>query len=438
MAVRWIHLSFALLLLGLAGCGKCGEPGRSASTRPGARSQLLHRGAVSAKPSGGKEGFEELKALFAPHHLPTFHITLSEAAEQELRAHPYEYQPAGFRYVSDEHAEEVVLSKVGVRLKGRFSRRSLDEKAPFKIRFNKYVSGQRFKGLRRLTLNNMIQDPSTLRERLAYLVYREAGVPAPLCNHARVYVNDDYFGLYANVETLDESFLDRHFDPPDGNLYDTINNRKVHYVDLVPEARKYFELETDNGVNNTTDLGELIRVAQIEGPRFFREAGRIVDWEAFWRFGAVQAIIADWDGYFGSSNNYKIYHDVVSDRFIMFPWGTDQSFNIYGGFYNNLHYNIDASNLERPHGVLFTKCMADEICFRRYLETVDEVLSLFESLELDQEVNRILAQSGAAIREDQRMQLEHTMEEYEISVQKVRDFIERRGDIVSEQLADLN
>ena len=34
------------------------------------------------------------------------------------------------------------------------------------------------------------------------------GVAAPLCNNARVYVNGVYYGLYANVQTLDDEFVE--------------------------------------------------------------------------------------------------------------------------------------------------------------------------------------------------------------------------------------
>jgi hypothetical protein len=42
----------------------------------------------------------------------------------------------------------------------RGSLRTLDQKAAFKIKFDEFIEGQTFLGLKKLTLNNMVEDPS--------------------------------------------------------------------------------------------------------------------------------------------------------------------------------------------------------------------------------------------------------------------------------------
>ena len=32
-------------------------------------------------------------------------------------------------------------------------------------------------------------------------------IPAPRSNHVKVYINDNYYGLYINVEHIDEEFI---------------------------------------------------------------------------------------------------------------------------------------------------------------------------------------------------------------------------------------
>ena len=41
---------------------------------------------------------------------------------------------------------------------------------------------------------------------------------------------------------------------------------------------------------------------------------------------AVEAMTAHWDGYCPNVNNYRVYHDAGSDRFVFLPHGTDQLF----------------------------------------------------------------------------------------------------------------
>ena len=102
---------------------------------------------------------------------------------------------------------------VGVRPEGQSgTSRTLDGKAAFKVKFNHSVPGQRLLGPKKLTLNNMLQDGSKVAETLAYEAFRAAGVAAPRTGYAYVQVDGEDYGLYLNVETLDQVSLRRWFD----------------------------------------------------------------------------------------------------------------------------------------------------------------------------------------------------------------------------------
>jgi len=71
-----------------------------------------------------------------------------------------------------------------------------------------------------VALNNMVQDPSLIHEQLAYMLFRDAGVPAPRSGYARVFVNGELYGLYATIEVIDYSeFLGQWYGYVEGNLY---------------------------------------------------------------------------------------------------------------------------------------------------------------------------------------------------------------------------
>jgi spore coat protein CotH len=48
---------------------------------------------------------------------------------------------------------------------------------------------------------------------------RQLGIPAPREAHTRLFINDEYAGVYTIVEPVDPVFLQRHFDESDGHLY---------------------------------------------------------------------------------------------------------------------------------------------------------------------------------------------------------------------------
>ena len=101
----------------------------------------------------------------------------------------------------------VVFTNVGVRFKGNSSfngsRGSL--KRPFKLDFDRHVPGRTLAGLEELFLNNNANDPSQLRESLAYSAFAKAGVPAPRTTGLRVWLRRgetqprQYLGLYTGA-----------------------------------------------------------------------------------------------------------------------------------------------------------------------------------------------------------------------------------------------
>jgi len=343
-----------------------------------------------------------------------------------------DYQPATFHMVyaadPDDPGSQLVTTPeipVGVRRKGRVSWRDMDDKPSLKVKFVN-ISPDKFMGLSRLTLNNMYQDHSMLHERTAYRVYRLAGLPAPLANNMRVYVrrsaNADYesWGVYANIQTLDKRFIHYAVPPGDlpiGNLYDTYNNH--YYSDLdrssqrdqagtAPGAQESrFELETNEMANDTSDLTALLDAIYVDDPtgdnsQFMEEVGQIADVDQFMRLFATQALITDWDGFAGIRNNYKLYHDPVSDRFVMFPWGTDQSFAWWDGvYYVNWDYRLQHDDSVRTESLFMRRCVDDAgDCYARYLVHAQDVLDAWNSVDLAAEVQVWAAQTDQAMADD--------------------------------------
>lgn len=368
-------------------------------------------------------------ALFADDAFPIFEITLPQSSIDTLGSEAY--QPGTLRY------GDIVIENVGVRSKGRSTQQGFDGKPSLKIKVNEFVSGQRLLGLKRLTLNNMIQDPSMAHERLGYAVFRAAGVPAPLCNHARVYINGVYFGLYANVQTLDEVFVKEHWDPAPGNLYDIVNDG--YGIDFEreqacePPQETKFVLETNEDVNDTSDLTALIEaVSMSRDDSFLSAVEAVMNLDEVLALGAVQAVIADFDGYFGARNNFKAYHELAQDRFILLPWGIDQTFGAEEGSYNKLDYAIDHSGSERQRSLLYDRCANNPQCQMRYEAQVALALAAFEGLDLETQLDAILAQVATAIAEDTRKP--YSAQTHLNSVSDLRDFLSMRADIVRDQL----
>lgn len=115
------------------------------------------------------------------------------------------------------------FKNVGIRGKGNTSLSSVasmdSDRYSFKIEFDQYDSTKSYYGLDKLSLNNLIQDNTMMKDYLTYQMMNEFGVAAPLCSFVYLTVNGEDWGLYLAVEAVEESFLQRNYGNNYGDLY---------------------------------------------------------------------------------------------------------------------------------------------------------------------------------------------------------------------------
>ena len=250
--------------------------------------------------------------LFAEGAVWLLRLELPEEALQSLRADHRHY----VRVTLYEGTN--VLREVGVRLKGRTgSFRGLDDKPAFTVSCDEFVPGQRFRGLSKFHLNNSVEDPSYLNEKLGGELFRAAGVPAPRVGHALVELNGRRLGLYVLKEGFTEEFLARHFVRADGPLYDPGSGGDITHL---PRRE-------GSPVAGEATLQRLASAAQdSDATNRWRRLSGVLDLDRFVSFMALEVLIGHRDGYCLARNNYRVYHDPMSDKFVFLPAGMDQLF----------------------------------------------------------------------------------------------------------------
>ena len=112
---------------------------------------------------------------------------------------------------------------VGIRGKGNTSLSTVSsmdsERYSFKVEFDQYDKNKSYHGLDKLSLNNVIQDNTYMKDYLTYQMMNGFGASAPLCSFAYITVNGEDWGLYLAVEGVEDSFLQRNYGSNYGNLY---------------------------------------------------------------------------------------------------------------------------------------------------------------------------------------------------------------------------
>ncbi len=112
---------------------------------------------------------------------------------------------------------------VAIRAKGNTSLTQVEsygnDRYSFKIEFDHYDSTKSYYGLDKLSLNNIIQDNTYMKDFLTYRWMGSFGADAPLCSYAYITVNGEDWGLYLAVESVEEAFLERNYGSGYGELY---------------------------------------------------------------------------------------------------------------------------------------------------------------------------------------------------------------------------
>ena len=115
-----------------------------------------------------------------------------------------------------------VKKNVAIRAKGNTSLRNVSQldsqRYSFKIEFDHYEAGNSYYGLDKLSLNNLIQDNTMMKDYLSYQLMGRFGVSAPLVSFSYVTVNGEDWGLYLAVEGIEDAFLERNYSG-EGELY---------------------------------------------------------------------------------------------------------------------------------------------------------------------------------------------------------------------------
>ena len=285
-------------------------------------------------------------------------LTLDAAALAALAADPREDVHATLSYDGQSW-------DVGLHLKGSASFRDLSGKASFKIDAHQWDPDQRFFGLKRLTLNNMIQDATMSSEHLSYELHGRMGRVAPRHGYARVTVNGELFGLYGLVEAVDDDLLERAFPGDDeGNLYEG------GYGGDFTEGCAPLFTQSEGTDESLADLNAVIDAVLASSPETYTDLlGTFFDLDALLDVWAVELVTSNNDAYTSLGNNFFVYHATAGDQWTMIPWGPDQAF-------------AGAEPVAGPYyGALAARCAEAPACADRLAERVEAVLEVWEATD---------------------------------------------------------
>lgn len=267
--------------------------------------------------------------FYAADSVQEVHLTI---AENDLRrmheALPERISvPAVFRW------RDQVFPDVAVRFKGNSSSSPQQQhKRSFLVRFDEYSEDTRFLGMRRVSFDNGVQFGSLFSEPIITEIMRDLEIPVHRCNYAKLYINQRYYGVYGNVERIDDTFLQRQFGNANGLLFKVDEGGPggdLRLFSREPDAYgRAFELKHGDRSQAYEQLLSFVQLVNAPAPA--QEALAIQSefhMQPFLRVTAVLLFAGAFDQLTGwNPHNYYLYRDPDDERWHYLPWDLDVGF----------------------------------------------------------------------------------------------------------------
>ena len=296
----------------------------------------------------GTENYLNLNSdyIFNQDKLPTFELNLPTEALAKIDG-----DPSAEEYVEGSLTfEGETMSPVGIRYKGSIgayvgclsgtdwanpSGFKTCTKLSMKVKINWEGREEKFYGLKKLQLHSQNNDDSQMRDRLAYTLFREMGVPAPRSIHARLLINGEYAGLFALVEQIDGRFTRYNYNDGKGNLYKEV-------WPLTPEGNPqstqalFNNLKTNEDDNPSLDLIRTFaqEIADADDNTIKNVISNYMSVNEIISYAVVDRTIRVDDGAFHwyctggpcSNHNYFWYEEPNNNKLHLIPWDMDNTF----------------------------------------------------------------------------------------------------------------
>lgn len=335
--------------------------------------------------------------IFEKDRIIDVSIEIDEADLEDIRNYPQNEE----YHTADITVDGIKVENAGIRTKGNMTLKSVadseSERYSYRIKFNKYVSGNKLLGLDELCLNNGYSDPSYMREYLHYEALRGIGVAVPETAFARVYINGEYAGFYLAVEGLDSTFLKDNFgeDYKNGNFYKMDEGATLKYKEN--EEYTYADLKSgdDTDMRGFKDFVKKLN-DMPDGEK--GDIEEVLDVDSALKYIASNTVLCNYDSYNGNMHhNYYLYED-PNGIFTVVPWDFNMSFGGFNG--TNAQVGIDTPYIsgsaeELP---LIGKLLSVDEYKERYYGYIKELMDYLE--DFDKRVENLKKKIDSYVKAD--------------------------------------
>lgn len=297
----------------LAACGSSATTSSDAAGFPAPDAAALPVDAAVVPTPDASTVIDPSDAVFDPTFVHRLDITIAPEGWDDIQ---YNYGAENW-WTADLEFDSEPIPNVGIRAFGAYSARP--EKTPIKLSFDRNVDGQEFHGLEQLKLDGSAQDAGFLNDPLAAWVLRSLDLPAARQSWVVVYANGERWGFYTAMEPIDDVFVKRWFDGPEGHLYGTTDQRYGQALNpMTPGGPSdWYKPETALG----GDGSDIVAASEAIAIGTDEQVAAVVDTEGIMRVSATRVFMGATDSFPADGNNFYLYNH--AGRITMIPWDMD-------------------------------------------------------------------------------------------------------------------
>ncbi|MFX3623538.1 MAG: CotH kinase family protein [Ectobacillus sp.] len=205
-----------------------------------------------------------------------------------------------------------------------------------------------FYGEKEMHLNSEFKDPSLMRNKLSLDFFYELGTLSPKSQHVLVKINGRTQGVYLQLESVDEQFLQNR-GLANGSIYyavdDDANFSLVSELDNDVKSSLISGYELKYGDENSEEyLSDLIyQINTISRAAYEKEIVKFVDVDKYLRWLAGIVCTSNFDGFV---HNYALYRNGESGLFEIIPWDYDATWgrDVHGRLLEHDYIRIQGYN----------------------------------------------------------------------------------------------
>jgi len=243
---------------------------------------------------------------------------------------------------SVKHFTNVTLSFSGMGSRG-FAKR------PYKIKLSDGVNDNKdnksVNGRKGFKLRNLAFDCTYVRQKIVTDVGHAMGVILPQVGFARLYMNGEPYGLYELTDNPKKNWIKKIIhenklasDEKVGSYYKGVSFSDETFVPAslnVESDDKWYETlyECENeveGQQQYTDLKSFIKwISNINENTSVDEIKKHFEVDLFLKYMVIEYLIGHWDGYWVGGNNYYVYKNPVTGKFLFMSFDFDLTLGMW-------------------------------------------------------------------------------------------------------------